>query len=120
MDNDLEKLIKSWLIVADYGPGSQEYELHFWAYDRVSSYAIDQPEKLWEFIRSAYGQPMSRQVELLFAASPLEELIHDHGARYIDQIEELARRRMSGSLISFAEYGDQTPCLPMFGPASKP
>ena len=47
---------------------------------------------LWKFILKTYKRNLSEQTLADLAAGPLEDLIADFGAQYIEQIEDLARK----------------------------
>ena len=49
------------------------------------------PDALWVFIRKALEGSETIWQAVMLAAGPLEDLIADHGAEYIDKIEREAR-----------------------------
>ena len=50
------------------------------------------PEDVWQIILKVLSQSPSDKVIEVLAAGPLEDLINDYGARFIDRIENEARR----------------------------
>lgn len=51
----------------------------------------DHPELVWSFVRQALSQASTIWQVVMLAAGPLEDLIADHGAEFIDRIEREAR-----------------------------
>ncbi len=90
-DDELEKLVKAWLIVAENGPGSQASFDNDWAFEEVCTLGED-PEFLWRFILMAYTQPMSDRACAFLAAGPIEDLLSTHGPDYISRVSELAQK----------------------------
>jgi hypothetical protein len=49
-------------------------------------------ELLWQFILNTYVRNLSGNVIAILAAGPLEDLLATVGPKYIDRVEQLARR----------------------------
>jgi hypothetical protein len=49
------------------------------------------PELVWQFVLSVIDKTDNKQLLSLVAAGPLEDLIDEHGPRFIERVEVLAR-----------------------------
>jgi hypothetical protein len=93
-DQKLNELIDAWIAYYD-APKSREREKFEWAAQAVlawSGRSSGDSEMLWQFIMAAYKRDLSDLVLANLAAGPVEDLIANFGAKYIDRIEELARQ----------------------------
>ncbi len=52
----------------------------------------DQPEKAWEAVLAIASDPRAKPYLGLLAAGPLEDILADQGALFIDRVEAEARR----------------------------
>ena len=92
-DNELNKIVDAWIAAHELANDSPEREECRWAVDRVMDWKFEgQPELLWRFVLSSYERKLTDKVIAVLAAGPLEDLISEFGADYIERIETLARR----------------------------
>ncbi|KFE36905.1 DUF6869 domain-containing protein [Thioclava atlantica] len=83
----VEALVALWL--AD---NAQEPEGEDFPWSVLCVYELrEYPEELWAFIRKALAGAETVWQVVMLAAGPLEDLIADHGADFIDRIEREAR-----------------------------
>jgi len=54
--------------------------------------STEKSEELWSFIKHTYKENISENVISNLAAGPLEDLLGYYGERYINEVEELARK----------------------------
>jgi hypothetical protein len=86
-DPSREELIEAYLAHARSVAADASDERLFWAYERIHDLVHEDPEALWMLLpRIVVGCDDDLMLAYV-AASPLEELICDHGPRFIDRIE---------------------------------
>ena len=85
---DKVKLAKSWVVAQKLGMDSSGYEKNKWAVDELIDLADDKPEELWELVLEILNQDSSDEIVKLVGAGPLEDLMVNHGEKYIDRVEE--------------------------------
>ena len=92
MDGNLKDLAARWAVAQTRipEPAAEELPVIFAVQDLVI-----EPERLWEFILAAEPFCTSPRARGMLAAGPLEDLIQDFGAAYIDRIESQARHSHS-------------------------
>ena len=91
MDETLKKVAEAWIKLNLAERNSQEYEDLFWAYNQLSSFCDDEPEKCFETIRIIRSLNDSDVILSNLAAGPLEDMLVKHGELFIDRIEALAK-----------------------------
>ena len=87
-----------------YSGEESEEKIHenhplFWAIEKFINDSFDDPETCWKGILGVLSRNPSQKVISILAAGPLEDLIESHGPKYIDRIEEEARRNQSLSIF---------------------
>jgi hypothetical protein len=86
----LDEIVTAWIAHINADAGSPEY---LWAYERVMDWALQHDlEQLWEFILAAFQRDMPLETAAALAAGPIEDLLSNDGLKFIDRIEELARK----------------------------
>ena len=65
--------------------------LHSWASDELDRLSRDEPERAWPLILSIIVGSPSDQFLGIVAASPLEDLLCEHGPGFIARVEREAR-----------------------------
>ena len=91
-DNELNKIVDAWIAAHEVANDSPEREECRWAIERVMDWKFEsQSELLWRFVLSSYERKLTDKVVAVLAAGPLEDLISEFGADYIERIETLAR-----------------------------
>ena len=85
---DKIKLAKSWIFAQKLGMDSSGYKKHRWAVDELIDLADDKPEELRELVLEILKQDSSDEIVKMVGAGPLEDLMVNHGEKYIDRIEE--------------------------------
>jgi hypothetical protein len=89
----LETVVDAWIAATEAGRGTPEHESNRWAISEVIDWKYeDEAELLWHFILAAYKRELSNEARACLAAGPLEDLLSDFGAEYIDRVEELAAK----------------------------
>ena len=88
--DELEKIGDAWVAGVLAEVGTPEYENNLWALEKVTQWALDEPEMLWPFVLSTYRREVTAQVLAVLAAGPLEDLLWQCGPDYIDRVEKLA------------------------------
>ena len=63
---------------------------HSWASDELDDIVREEPERAWPIILSLIAASPSDQFLAVVAAGPLENLLCDHGAAFIERAERLA------------------------------
>jgi hypothetical protein len=89
---ELNKLIDAWLAYYSDAAEVSDREQYSWARDQINDWNPENPEQVWRFILGAYKRWVTDKQISDLAAGPLEDLIADHGAAFIDRIETLARK----------------------------
>lgn len=88
---ELNKIADAWIAGSEAERETPEYKRNWWALEQVMNWSLDkEPEKLWQFVLTAYKRNFSDRVLSVLAAGPLEDLLARHGADYIEQVERLA------------------------------
>lgn len=83
----VEALVALWLADNEVEPEDESFP---WSVLCVFELR-EHPEVLWGFIRKALTDATTVWQVVMLAAGPLEDLIADHGAEFIDRIEREAR-----------------------------
>jgi hypothetical protein len=93
-DTELDEIVKAWITGENAENKSPEYERNWWAIERVQDWSLERDtEQLWRFILAAYHRKeMSPKAGAVFAAGPIEDLLAFDGPRFIERVEELARK----------------------------
>ena len=92
-ESELNNLVDAWIAGQGAERGLSEDSDEWWAIDLVMDWVTENDAvSVWNFIFAAYGKPMSDKAFAMLAAGPVEDLLADHGAAYIDRVETLARR----------------------------
>jgi hypothetical protein len=90
---DLNQIVDAWIAAENAEDVSPEREANWWAISQVMDWSIDREgEHLWQFMSAAYKRELSDKAVAILAAGPLEDLLANQGAEYIERVEELARR----------------------------
>lgn len=88
---DLDNLVDKW-IRAQETEQSQSSHNH-WSVDYVIDLNVqDRFNELWAFVLQVYKRDISDNTLMNLAAGPLEDLLASAGPKYIDEVEELARK----------------------------
>tara|TARA_B100000614_G_C14498945_1_gene473808 strand:- start:221 stop:634 length:414 start_codon:yes stop_codon:yes gene_type:complete len=69
---------------------SDTYERNFWAFEKLSDYACDEPERALGIIIAILEIDDSETIRGRLAAGPVEDLLGVNGLRVINRIEEFA------------------------------
>jgi hypothetical protein len=85
-------LIAAWIAGQDAGLGSKGEKKHWWAIEAMMEIPFEDPELAWELIERIHAAAVTEEVKGSLAAGPLESLMGEHGARFIDRVEVKARR----------------------------
>ena len=88
MNSDLEQLAAGWaaMQLADGEYGEAEIAI-ICAVEELT----ERPKELWRFVQLALPLCAAEPARGMLAAGPLEDLIQEHGAGFIDRIERLAQ-----------------------------
>jgi len=63
-----------------------------WAWEEVDELVHSKPQKAWEFILKILEADSSETILSNLAAGPLEDLLSEHGEKFIDEVELKARQ----------------------------
>lgn len=64
---------------------------YFWAWENIIDLISDEPETAWIIIKKILKTDSSPKVISRLSAGPLEDLLVDHGEKFIDRVEEEAK-----------------------------
>jgi hypothetical protein len=117
IDQEIDRLAKTWIFAQKLGAGNLGYERHSWAIDQVIDLAFHEPQKLWRMILRILEIDSSETIVSAVGAGPLEDLMVQHGEALIDKVE--ARASMSPPFKSamqsvWLEDGDTAVCKKFF------
>jgi len=79
---DENKLIDAWLT----------YQRNWWASEALNRLIEDQPKKAWEVLKVLIGKADTDALLEHIGSGPLEDFINFHGAEFIEQIEDHAKK----------------------------
>lgn len=96
-------LVKAWIALQYAEPKSQAHDDNFWAFTELSDLCETSPDRCWTVIQEIRRVDGSDKILANLAAGPLEDLLVQHGHRFIDAAETLARedaqfRKLLGAL----------------------
>ncbi len=91
MLNDKQKLVAAWIALHYAKPKSPEYDDNFWAFTALSDLCETNPDLCWELIDEIRRNDGSDVILANLAAGPLEDLLVQHGSRFIERIEKQAK-----------------------------
>jgi hypothetical protein len=63
---------------------------HFWAYEAVEDLLGTDPERMWSLVLEMLKSTAEPLYRAYVAAGPLEDLLAQHGAQFIERAEALA------------------------------
>jgi len=110
-DFDWNRLIDAWISYIDT-PDEREREQHWWAHEQVIDWETPPPnnqDMLWNFILKTYQRHLSDCALHILAFGPLQSLIEEFGAEYIDRIEKLAREDPAFNHLLGGVCGEDAP-----------
>jgi len=64
----------------------------FWSYEKLDDLCQNSPDLAWEVIQEILEADQSDAVVANLAAGPLEDLLAEHGLKFINRVEERARQ----------------------------
>ncbi len=79
---DENKLIDGWLT----------YQRNWWAFEALNGLIGGQPKKAWEVLKALIGKADTDSLLERVGSGPLEDFINFHGAEFIEQIEDFAKK----------------------------
>jgi hypothetical protein len=91
VETDRALILAYWRNDRRYDEGREDDDTDFWAWETVSGFVDDDPEKAWPIILDLIATSPSEQGIYSVAAGPLEDLVVTHGNRFIDRIEAQAK-----------------------------
>jgi hypothetical protein len=92
MTNDqVQALAKAWAAAQAIAQAHRS-ESEWQAIYDVQNLADGEPDTLWEVVLNVLKLRPSEEVLGMLAASPLEDLIQDHGVRFVDRVADEAGR----------------------------
>ncbi|WP_315759680.1 MULTISPECIES: DUF6869 domain-containing protein [unclassified Bradyrhizobium] len=99
-----QELVASWIALYHAGGDSAARDANFWAYEKLENLRRKSPDECWELIHAIRQADASDTILANLAAGPVEDMLVDHGHRYIDEVERLARtdaqfRKMLGAVL---------------------
>ncbi|GAB3358576.1 DUF6869 domain-containing protein [Lysobacter tyrosinilyticus] len=93
LGDQIKKLAAAWADAYEHlgGPTEDEWPVVFEVIDLTGS----EPETLWQFVLDVLALQPSNNVLGMLAAGPLEDLIQDHGAAFVDRVAAEAKSNQS-------------------------
>lgn len=88
---ELLSLAEAWIGYWHAPAGSIAREQTSWATD-LYELKYDDPETLWQLILTVHAKDQSPRIQEVLSAGPVEDLLAEHGDRFIGRIEDEARR----------------------------
>ena len=88
--SELSNWVDAYITVQD-GGGIDADHPHWWAIERFFELMPEHPDECWQAILAILDREPSEAVLDILGAGPLEDLIHQHGAAFIEKIEFEAR-----------------------------
>lgn len=99
---DQESLVQSWLT----------FKRHWWAFDALDDLCRDNPEKAWLVVAALVEAADTEELLGAVGAGPLEDLLSEHGATFVDRAETEARTnaKFAAALrnVWLSEQGSET------------
>jgi hypothetical protein len=87
-----DRIADAWVVLCNSEIGSAEHDASFWAFGKLYDLVGEQPDVAWELIHSILHRDHGDKVLMNLSAGPLEELLVEHGAAFIDRVEREALR----------------------------
>ena len=91
LNTDKRKLVAAWIALHHAKAKSSEYDNNFWAFTALPDLCETSPDFGWELIEEIRKSDGSDVILANLAAGPLEELLAQHGAKFIERIEKQAQ-----------------------------
>ncbi|WP_197490353.1 DUF6869 domain-containing protein [Halothiobacillus diazotrophicus] len=91
LDIDKTKLVTAWISLHHAQEKSPEYIDNFWAFTALSDLCDTNPDLCWDLIEEIRRTDGSEIILANLAAGPLEDLLSQHGPRFIETIEKQAK-----------------------------
>lgn len=91
MNSSDQQLLDAYLELGALPEKSARREQLFWAFEEICDLVRKDPERLWRLIVAASKRKLEPEVAAFFAAGAVEDLLVEHGARFIDAVEKEAR-----------------------------
>lgn len=82
-----KQLISSWIALHESEEDSVDYEKNFWAFEKLDGLIHHSPDVAWQIILDILHANISDRVFGNLAAGPLEDLLGEHEAMFIDRVE---------------------------------
>ena len=96
MSDDIKKIANAWMKMSAAhkleGKNGPDYKANFWAFEAFDDLIHKEPEKAWPIILAIYNATDDESILANLAAGPLEDLLVQHGEKFIDRVEQLARQ----------------------------
>ena len=96
---DIQKLAIGWVEHVKEFTKDENASTHAWAWDAEFDLKYDNPELLWELIQEINRIDQSSSVAEVLAAGPLEDLLAMHGEKFIELVEEKAKKDQSFAFL---------------------
>ncbi|HYR97953.1 MAG TPA: hypothetical protein VEO58_03000 [Gemmatimonadales bacterium] len=77
---DEEAVVASWFV----------YNAKFWSWEALRQLVENDPETAWQAIEMLVGHPNAEDVLDIIGAGPLEDLLAEHGERFVTRVEQRA------------------------------
>jgi hypothetical protein len=78
---------KAYVALIGAERGTAAYQANFWAYDKLLMMCISDPLNAWTAVKAVLAYDSSPDVTSNLGAGPIEDLLVNHGASLIEQIE---------------------------------
>jgi hypothetical protein len=89
----LDNLVDAWIRYRHAPIDSEEQSETFWAIEEEHDlFFDDKSEELWRLILKIHERDHSMAIQQVLSAGPVENLLSKFGDRYIERVEDKARR----------------------------
>lgn len=105
----VDKIAQNWIKWSQFENRSPEYERHFWSSMLLIDMVRDDPEQAWIIIDTIRHATDNNETLALLAAGHLEDLIANHGEKFIERFEELAKRDQDFRQMLGGVWQNETP-----------
>lgn len=91
-ESEKEAIVDAWIRLQNSVEGSAEYEANLWAGLKIWRLKNGNPNDCWAIILAIIDKDRSDEVLDVLAAGPMEDLLVEHGAQFIEVVEKQAHK----------------------------
>lgn len=90
LSEDNESIARAWIVFTLSEPDSDEYELNFWAFQKMSDLSVDDSYRALDIVETILRMNKSEKVVGMLGAGILEDMLVTRGSEIIDYLSERA------------------------------